>query len=408
MYPSILLWHPELAASFLQYRLDRLATAEQNALSDGYKGVKFPWESAATGNEQQPGYQFEQHITADVLFAARHFWYMTKNRTWLREAYPGLIKGSAAFWVSRVRLDPTDGTAHIDRVICPDEYAFGDDSVYTNYAVKVNLLFATEAALELQEVPDPQWADVAERLVLLFDPTLNIHREYYNYNGQQIKQADVVLLGFPLMMQMPADVREADLDYYASRTDPGGPAMTWAMHAIGYIELGNLELANPKFNRSFANVQAPFNVWTETPSGGTTNFVTGAGGFLQGITFGLFGLRADSKKLAVQPSLLQGMSFIKLRGLHYLGNVLDIEYSARGAVCVLQEASASPLALTTSLGSQLFVPAVVSGSPGGRGIWSALPPRASSDSIGNDRLKCCVAFGFQGSYHGRQKETHAA
>lgn len=357
MYPSILLWHPELAASLLQYRLDRVGTAEQKALSygKGYKGVMFPWESAATGAEECPSSattgQFEQHITADILFAARQFWYTTGNRTWLQAAYPGLIKGSATFWMSRVRLNATDGTAHIDGVIPPDEYAFGNDSVYTNYAVKIGLLFATEAAQELGEVPDPQWADIANRLVLLFDPALNIHPEYHNYTGQKIKQADVVLLGFPFMMEMSAEVRKADLEYYANRTDSGGPAMTWAMHSVGFIELGNLALANPNFNRSFANVQAPFNVWTETPSGGTTNFLTGAGGFLQGITFGLFGLRVDSKKLAIQPTLLDGMSSIKLRGLHYLGAVLDLEYSAQGAVLLPREL-ASPLALSTEQGSQ--------------------------------------------------------
>ena len=40
--------------------------------------------------------------------------------------------------------------------------------------------------------------------------------------GAKIKQADVVLLGFPLMMNMSKAVRKADLEYYAPRTDPGG------------------------------------------------------------------------------------------------------------------------------------------------------------------------------------------
>ena len=32
----------------------------------------------------------------------------------------------------------------------------------------------------------------------------------------------MVLLGFPLMMNMSKAVRKADLEYYAPRTDPGG------------------------------------------------------------------------------------------------------------------------------------------------------------------------------------------
>ncbi len=37
----------------------------------------------------------------------------------------------------------------------------------------------------------------------------------------------------------------------------GGPAMTWGMFAVGYIELGDpfTALARANFNRSFANAQ---------------------------------------------------------------------------------------------------------------------------------------------------------
>jgi len=46
----------------------------------------------------------------------------------------------------------------------------------------------------------------------------------------------------------------------------------------------------------------PFNVWTETPHGGTVNFITGAGGFLQSTVFGTSGLRIAS-------SLAGGLTF---------------------------------------------------------------------------------------------------
>ena len=47
-----------------------------------------------------------------------------------------------------------------------------------------------------------------------------------------------MLLGFPLEVEMPPKVREQDLRYYGERTDANGPAMTWGMHAIGYLQLG--------------------------------------------------------------------------------------------------------------------------------------------------------------------------
>jgi hypothetical protein len=47
-----------------------------------------------------------------------------------------------------------------------------------------------------------------------------------------IKQADVVLLNYPLNWNMPADVQENDLVIYENITNPDGPAMTWGMFTI--------------------------------------------------------------------------------------------------------------------------------------------------------------------------------
>ena len=41
-----------------------------------------------------------------------------------------------------------------------------------------------------------------------------LEKRYDGYDGATIKQADVVLLGFPLDMNMTHAVRRADLDYY--------------------------------------------------------------------------------------------------------------------------------------------------------------------------------------------------
>jgi trehalose/maltose hydrolase-like predicted phosphorylase len=155
MYPALLLWHPKIAQSLLQYRINNVQTAERKALSynKSYTGAMFPWESAATGSEVCPSWastgQLEQHITGDIAIAAQQFWYATNNRTWLRLAFPGLLKETAQFWTSRVEWEGDGGSdhdgdgdggaiAHINHVIPPDEYATGNDSVYTNYVSAPN------------------------------------------------------------------------------------------------------------------------------------------------------------------------------------------------------------------------------------------------------------------------------
>jgi len=48
-----------------------------------------------------------------------------------------------------------------------------------------------------------------------------------SHTGQPVKQADTVMLGYPLGLTMPTEVRRNDLEAYEPVTDPNGPAMTW-------------------------------------------------------------------------------------------------------------------------------------------------------------------------------------
>lgn len=76
-----------------------------------------------------------------------------------------------------------------------------------------------------------------------------------------IKQADVVLLGFPLMWPMSGKIRRNNLLAYEPLTRADGPAMTWSMHSIGFTELGDFGKAEQLFRRSYETyVRSPFNV----------------------------------------------------------------------------------------------------------------------------------------------------
>lgn len=43
--------------------------------------------------------------------------------------------------------------------------------------------------------------------------------DYFLFAGEEVKQADVILLGFPLMMSMPEEVRKNDLRIYENVID---------------------------------------------------------------------------------------------------------------------------------------------------------------------------------------------
>lgn len=101
------------------------------------------------------------------------------------------------------------------------------------------------------DVPET-WLDIARKIKIPFDVERNYHPEFDGYQpGETIKQADVVLLGFPLMYVTDPVVRQNDLDIYENVTRVDGPAMTWSMHAIGHLESGDEARGAAMLNRSF-------------------------------------------------------------------------------------------------------------------------------------------------------------
>jgi hypothetical protein len=110
--------------------------------------------------------------------------------------------------------------------------------------------------------------------------TPSMDREYEGFpknpSKPRVKQGDTILLSYPLGVNMSNELLSNDLTFYDPITDPEGPAMTWSMFAVGWINAGDFTRSSAHFQRGFAPVHLPFNVWTESPNGGgTVNFITG-------------------------------------------------------------------------------------------------------------------------------------
>jgi trehalose/maltose hydrolase-like predicted phosphorylase len=295
MYPAILVLHPELAKSMIEYRYQRLDAAKRNAFSKGFKGAMFPWESAETGVEETPVWAlsgpFEHHITACVAIAAWNYYCVTQDKTWLKEKGWPILSATADFWASRVERN---GTGHYDikNVVAADEWAENvDNNAFTNAAAKANLQFATEAAKILGITPDADWMNVANNIpVLKLDN--GVTKEHAAYNGEGIKQADVNLLSYPLKeVTDPKQIRK-DLEYYQTRVpNAGTPAMTQAVFTTLYARLGDADKAWEWFKEAYIpNLNPPFRVIAETKGGTNPYFATGAGGVLQSILMGFGGI----------------------------------------------------------------------------------------------------------------------
>ena len=307
MYPALLLMHPELGRSLVEYRFQRLEAAKRNAFGKGYQGAMFPWESAATGVEETPVWAlsgpFEHHITACVAIAAWNYYCVTQDKTWLREKGWPILSATADFWASRVERNGP-GRYDINNVVAADEWAENvNNNAFTNAAARANLRYATEAAKIIGADADPDWMHVAANIpILRFEN--GVTREHETYNGEKIKQADVNLLAYPLHeVTDPAAIKK-DLEYYEPRVG-AGPAMTHAIFSILYARAGSGEKAFAAFTNGYRpNELPPFRVIAETAGGTNPYFATGAGGMLQAMLNGFGGLEITPKGIVQLKSAL--------------------------------------------------------------------------------------------------------
>ena len=229
MYPVFLIFNSSLASTLLEYRYIRLPYAFDKAKGQNFSGALFPWESAFTGVEccptwvnllfkidfillkifaiqkshfkKAPEGVYEQHISGDIAIATMQYFYATKDKNWLVKFGFPLISSIAEFWASRVVYNESEQMYDIYNVIPPDEDAgIVNNSVYTNAIAKISIGFGVELYEMFGQKYTPLWKDIIQKMKIPFDQKLQIHLEYDGYSGTTIKQADVALLQYPLMV----------------------------------------------------------------------------------------------------------------------------------------------------------------------------------------------------------------
>ncbi len=308
MYRPLLVLQPRIARSLLEYRFERLEAARQNAFAHGFKGAMFPWESADDGSEDTPVWAltgpFQHHISGDIAWAFWQYYLLTRDRQWLRDRGYPLMKEVADFWASRVERNGP-GRYDINNVIGANEWQENiDNNAFTNGMAITALRCAARAARELGLEPDPDWEHVAENIPILTFPD-GTTRENATYDGEEIKQADVNLLAYPLDIVSDREAILRDLRYYKPRMSPEGPAMGFSVLATLYARLGEPDKAYQLFLRAYQpNEVPPFGVLAETAGGTNPYFATGAGGMLQAVLFGFGGLEIGERGLFQLPTAL--------------------------------------------------------------------------------------------------------
>ena len=340
--PVLAAVRPAAARSMLQYRVNRVAGARRRASDLGYEGALWPWESTDDGDDVTPATGrdrngrivpirtggAEQHVVADVAWAAVHYARWTGDDGFLTgEGLPLVVEG-ARFWASRVEHDE-DGSAHIRAVIGPDEYhELVDDNAFTNVMARWHLRAAADLA-ERCGVAAPHeiaaWRRIADALVDGYDAATGRHEQFAGFSdltpliitdiaqppiaadillgrevvqsAQVVKQADVLMLHHLVPWEVERGSLAQDLRHYAPRTAHGS-SLSPAVHAAAWARAGRPDLALDLLRIA---LRLDLDDATGTTAGGL--HVAAMGGVWQAITWGFLGLRADVATLAIDPIL---------------------------------------------------------------------------------------------------------
>jgi trehalose/maltose hydrolase-like predicted phosphorylase len=345
--PALAAIHPGAARAMLQYRLSRIPAARAEARKRHMQGARFPWESAGDGSDVTPRQvkgangetvvintgTHEEHIVADVAWAADHYSRWAGDTDFSNGPGRQLMIETARYWMSRVRCD-SDGTGHYFGVMGPDEYhEIVDDNAYTNVMARWNLKMAaheligsdTSAKCVPESVEAESMSDLAGRITDGWSTDRGIYEQFAGYfdleplliadiapppvaadmllgagrvcGSQLIKQADVLMLHHMVPSEVVPGSLERCLDFYGPRTAHGS-SLSPAVHASLLARAGQPDRALDMFRIA---ALLDFNDLTGTTSGGI--HLATMGGIWQALAFGFLGLSEDNGALAIDPKL---------------------------------------------------------------------------------------------------------
>lgn len=349
--PALLPQFPQYARAIVRYRFAHLKQADK--IVNHSTVANYPWESADSGKELAPAeFAAERHINADVAISAWQYYLWTGDSTALnRDIWP-LLRDTANYWCSRVTKQ-RDGAYHILHVLSPDETAgIVDDDAYTNADAKLNLTYAISAAEAVHVMPNPQWKLIASRIYMPWNRALGIPSEYAGVNSDrlQAKQGDLILLLFPLKINMSQQESVRLIAYSKTHTIQNGPAMTSSMTATSEARMGDTTEAYSDYTQSWRPfIRGSFDAFAEKRSSNRTYFITGMCGSLQTILYGFAGLSVnsgpisrmatridtvDGVTLSADPHLPAKWKSLTIRGIKFRGNEFDLRMQQGGKIII--------------------------------------------------------------------------
>lgn len=362
--PAIQGVHPKLSRQFSLYRINRAEQSRKNTERHGLQAgsMLYAWTSGRHGqcyNMSAPCIMYQYHLNADIALSMTMGRNTSGDRDWFdKHGAVEVIDGVALGLSDTLTRREDTGLWGIDVMADADEYYMWiADGSFTGTAVSTLLQLAVEARHERGIPPEPDWLDQLEHMSI---PTSedDVVLEFQGMTNDVFpKQADVILSHYPYDYKRNFSLAKyrAAMDYYAVRTDPNGPAMTWSMYAIAANSLATSGCAFWTYLvKSFQPyIRGPWYQYSEQQddepgipdplTGNAINpafpFLTGHGGLLQIFTAGFLGLRVTHRNLLINPSLPPQLHNFKPPVQFYNGAVVSFRMNRTHTSITRRDAS---------------------------------------------------------------------
>ncbi|UCD15386.1 MAG: glycoside hydrolase family 65 protein, partial [Candidatus Omnitrophota bacterium] len=356
LMPFYLFTFPRVAKNMLLYRHRRLQKARELAAREMYRGAKFAWESADSGEEETPEWardidgtiikihthQREHHITADIAYAVYKYYVATADEEFMDNYGYEIMFDTARFWASRLEYNKRKKKYEIKGIIGPDEFHIKvNNNVFTNMMAKWNLITAyklyckmkksgslsknLKKKMNLKDAEAKQWRTIASD-ILIHIPKNKVIEQFEGYfklkkvaltqtdeNGilllprtikpkelgktQIVKQADVLMLLCMLDDVFNIKTKIVNYNFYISRTVHTSSLST-PIHSLMACEVGDLNRAYSFFNVSLrADIS---NLYGNTKEG---VHAASLGGTWQAVVFGFAGVKIKKENLFITPRM---------------------------------------------------------------------------------------------------------
>ncbi|KAI7619489.1 carbohydrate-binding module family 32 protein [Hortaea werneckii] len=342
MAPGLVVSHPHAAKQIARYRVEKYPQAQanietayqssQNETKFSKNGAVYPWTSGRFGNctATGPCFDYEYHINGDIGLELYNYLVVTGDTKFFSEQLFPIYDSVAEFYSNLVSYNESDGRYFLRNATDPDEYANHVDAPgYTEVLIKTQLDTANDLRGRLGMVQFDAWSNISSIMEIPVDQNADIIKEYETMNNTiSVKQADVVLVDD--FLDYPNPYTNNDLDYYAGKQSPDGPAMTYGVFSVVANRFSPSGCSSYTYDLYGTQpyIRGPWYQFSEqlidnyNENGGTHPaypFLTGVGGAHRVAIFGYLGLRLMLDSVNIDPSLPPQIPYLNYRTIYWQG-----------------------------------------------------------------------------------------